>query len=121
MKQRSETRKARVLRGLALVSDIAHFVVVVPFMLFGQLLIGPQLHAMFIAVVIGLQLAFLHCPMVVFSSWLRSFSNEDGWERSIPNRGLVWWLYQKFGIWAAVPISVGLFATTILVHQAFAL
>lgn len=108
MTPKKDSRKARVLWRLAQISDIAHFTVVIPFMFFGQFLVGQTIQMLFIAFVIGLQLAFLHCPMVVFSSWLRSFSYEDGWDKSALDRGLVWWLYHKFGVVAIFPIIAGI-------------
>ena len=92
---------------LAQINDIAHFAITIPFMLFGWMLIGHLWHGFFLGIVIGLQCAFLHCPQVVLSNWLRGFKDKRYWSDGA-TRGFTYWLYKKLGVVAIVPIASGI-------------
>jgi hypothetical protein len=102
-------RKAQLLWRCGQGVDILH-VLVILFMIFGVALVGPFWHALFIATTICLQVAFLHCPMVVLANYLKGFKDPDYWSESGASRGLVYWLFKKFGYPAIIPIAIGLAA-----------
>lgn len=104
--------------SLALLTDVVHIVIVVPLLIFGSWFIDAKVFAFFAAITIGLQLAFLHCPMVILSSWLRSKARNEPWNKSAADRGLVWWLYSKFGVVAIIPIVAGITLSAYMITRA---
>lgn len=104
MERTMSARKVRAFRILAQANDLAHSMVMA-FLLFGHLLVGVGWHALFIVLVVRLQLAYKGCPMTLLSDFLRSFS-EDGKQVRIFRRGATATIYQKYGP-RALPLIAG--------------
>jgi membrane protein implicated in regulation of membrane protease activity len=79
----------------ATVLDAAHIPVAIIMVILSFVPRTSRFAAYFWAIVAGLQIAFLNCPLVVFIGWLRGCP---------PAMGTTYWLYRDLGPWVAIPI-----------------
>lgn len=112
---------AELMWKMAIIIDVLHLVVVPPMIILAGLgkVFGKNMGRAFVFVVVGLQAAFLNCPLTVLTGWMRSYKDPsiDPFETSF-----VHWLYAHLGPFGNLHwvISAVLFAAAgISIHSAY--